>query len=388
MLVDTEQMRCWAEIDLSALENNYRRMREMLPPGCRFLGVVKADAYGHGAVRVAQKLESLGAEYLAVAFLDEAVALRAAGVRLPILILGHTDPAFTPLLLENDVTQAVVSLEAARAYNACAQRLGGRLRCHLKVDSGMGRLGFFDGNRAEEMLEALRLEALDFEGIFTHFAVADEPELDYTDRQLAVFTALYKNLECACGQKFRIKHCAASSGMINYAQSCLDMVRPGIALYGHYPAAPAARPALEPVMRLKCRVMQLKRAQKGESVSYGRTWIAARDSRIAVLGIGYGDGLHRVLSNRASVVLHGKRVPLVGRICMDMAMADVTDLPEVRTGDVAEVFGVHLPVEEQAALCGTISYELLCAVAPRVPRIYLDGPDAPLRQERILSPRV
>lgn len=370
--------RTWAEISLPNLEHNYRALRGMLPRGCRFLGVVKANAYGHGAIPVAKKLESLGAEYLAVACLDEAVELREAGIAAPILLLGPTPVQFAGELLRYGLTQSVQDLDAALALSAAAENAGKPLKIHIKADTGMSRLGFLCDEKnaersAEEIGKACSLPGLEAEGIFTHFANADGDEA-YSMGQLTRFLDIVDKLGQR-GVEFKIRHCAASAAVLNYPCTHLDMVRPGIALYGHYPDPSCEGlngPGLLPVMTLKTRVAAVRELSAGTCVSYGCTHTLARDSRLAVLPVGYADGLERLLSNRGEMLLHGRRVPILGRVCMDMCMVDVTDLPAVQVGDVATVFGPELPLEEKADTVGTIQYELLCGVAPRVPRVYIE----------------
>ena len=372
-------LRTWADIRLEHLDHNYRALRALLPRDCRFLGVVKANAYGHGAVSIARRLETLGAGYLAVAALREGAELREAGIALPILVLGHTPPEEAGTLAALRLTQTVFDLENARALSG-RLAAGQTLRIHIKADTGMGRLGWLCGpdrldRTAAEIQAACALPGLEAEGIFTHFADADGDTADseaYTMEQFTRFLDLTAALERA-GVSFPIRHCANSAAVLRYPCTHLDMVRPGIALYGHYPD-PCCRdldgPGLLPVMALRTRVAAVREVPAGTPVSYGRTHTLDRPSRLAVLPAGYADGLPRICSDRLEVCIHGARVPIVGRICMDMCMADVTGLPGVRPGDEAEIFGDRLPAEEAAALAGTIQYELLCAVAPRVPRVY------------------
>ena len=372
------KMRTWAEINLGNLEHNYRALRAMLPPGCRFLGVIKADAYGHGAIQVARRLESLGAEYLATACLREAMELRdAGGIHAPILILGHTPPEFAPRLLEYRLTQTVFDLDTARALSQAAVQAGQTLKIHIKADTGMSRLGFLCGEEyldraVEEICAVCALPGLEAEGIFTHFADSDGDE-DYTMVQFTRFLDLLEALR-ARGLTFPIRHCANSGAVLNFPCTHLDMVRPGIALYGHYPA-PSCQgldgPGLRPVMSVKSRIASVKWVPAGTTVSYGRTHTLARDTRLAVLPVGYADGLFRLCSDKLSMRIGEDWAPIVGRVCMDMCMLDVTDLPQVGQGDVVTVFGEDAPVETAAGLAGTIQYELLCAVSPRVPREYL-----------------
>ncbi len=370
--------RTWAEVNLDNIVHNFLEMKSHLPEGGRFLGVIKARAYGHGALEVAKVLEENGCDYFAVACIEEAVELRRGGIKTPILILGYTHPDRAAELIENDITQAISSLKMARDMSETAVSMGKKLKAHLKVDSGMGRLGFtchHGEDPVDEMLPIMTMPGLDVEGIFTHFAVSDVLGDEYTDMQFAGFKDIIEKLEAASGKKFKIKHCTNSGAMINYDRTYMDMVRPGISLYGLYPDRDKGDIKLEPVMELKTKIVQIKDFAKGYTVGYGRTYTADSERRIAVIPIGYADGLHRVLSNKMQVLVRGKRVNQVGRICMDMCMIDVTDVPDVAEGDVVTVFGrdgdEFIPVEEQAELAGTISYELLCAVADRVPRVYI-----------------
>ena len=365
--------RTWAEIHLGRLAHNCEKIRAGLPAGCRFMGIVKADAYGHGAVPVAKRMEALGADYLAVSCFDEAMELRTAGISAPILILGITPPELTHELVEQDLTQTVGDLETAVEMERLLRGGDKKLRIHVKLDSGMGRLGFIaaqEETRAE-LKKLLTMDCFEAEGIFTHFAVADDPADAFTAEQFALFTETVDTVEKDTGHRFAIRHCANSGAVINYKELSGDMIRPGILSYGVLPG-PGEFAGLAPVMELKTRVSAVTRHKKGDSVSYGRTFIAPRDMRLAVLPIGYADGLHRSLSDRMEVLIGGSRAKQVGRICMDMCMVDVTDLPDVAPGDEVTIFGMGLPVEEQAEKAGTIPYELICAVSKRVPRVYVD----------------
>jgi len=372
------QMRTWAEISLSNIAHNFKEMKARLPHGTRFLGIVKADAYGHGSVQVAGLLQSLGCDYLGVSCLDEALTLRENGIEIPILVMGYTPPQFVSTLLENHLTQSVYSLESAEALSGAATALGGQLKVHLKVDSGMGRLGFVchaGRDPEQEILRVLKLPGLYAEGIYSHFAVADVCGDSFSEEQFKAFKALVERLENTAGVAFEIKHCANSGAMINYKWSYEDMVRPGLMLYGCYPGKETGGIALKPAMELKTRIAQIKELEAGDTVSYGRIYTASSKRKIAVIAIGYADGLHRVLSGKMDVIIRGRRARQVGTICMDMCMVDVTDIPDAQVGDVVTIFGrddgAFIPVEEQADLAGTVSWELLCAVSPRVPRVYL-----------------
>lgn len=378
--MDVQKTRTWAEISLGALRHNAAELRAALPESCRLLGVVKADAYGHGAPAVAETLRHAGFSYLAVACPEEALALRSAGETLPILILGAVDAAWAPELAERNITQAVECAEKGRALSE-ALRPGQRLKIHIKLDTGMGRLGFPAGEESAlaGAAQVMTLPNLEPEGAFTHFAVSDTPEGEaYTREQLTRFLAAADELERRTGKRFALRHCANSGAVLSFRESgaALDMVRPGILTYGVYPDAEKGGLDLIPVMELKSRVAAVTHHKKGDTISYGRTWTAERDCTLAVLPVGYADGLQRCLSGKLEVLLHGRRAPQVGRICMDMCMVEVTDLPGVRPGDVATIFGRGTDgaptVSELAALAGTIPYELLCGISLRVPRICLD----------------
>ena len=381
--------RTWAEIDLDALAHNYRTLRAHVGPAVKFLGVVKADGYGHGAIQVSRTLEALGADYLAVSSIDEAMELRHNGITMPILILGHTPREQVKNLIDLHITQAVTCAAKAEEYSAEAVKCGGTLKVHIKVDTGMSRLGFLVRDEhfaagVEAIAEACALPGLEAEGIFTHFAVSDEDDADseaYTREQFAVFTRVLDAL-AAKGRTFAICHCANSGALARYPEMYLDMVRPGIALYGV--GADAARLDLRPVMTLKSSISTIKTFDPGTDVSYGRTFRTQGRTRIGVLPIGYADGFFRGLSNRMSVVTAQGPAPQRGRICMDMSMIDLTDLPDVKVGDEVEIFGRRQRVDDLAAILNTIPYELTCAVSKRVPRVYIEGGKIVERSLRLL----
>ena len=382
---DTILRRTWAEIDLDALAHNYYQARKLTGPGVKYLGVVKADAYGHGAVQVARKLEALGADYLAVSSLDEARELRHENIQAPILILGHTPPEMVPELIRYNITQTVSAQAKAEEYDAAAASCGGRLKVHIKVDTGMSRLGFlvrgshFDGG-VEAIARSCDLPYLEAEGIFTHFAAADEddePSEAYTREQFAVFTRVIDAL-AAKGRIFAIRHCANSGALARYP----EMLRPGIALYGV--GADAPRLGLRPVMSLKSCVSTIKIFDPDTDISYGRTFHTTGRTRVGVLPIGYADGFFRGLSNRAAVMTDHGPAPIRGRICMDMTMVDLSNLPDVHVGDTVELFGQRQRVDDLAAVLETIPYELTCAVSKRVPRLYVENGEVVERSLRML----
>ena len=370
--------RTWAEIDRDRIAHNYRILRRCAGENARFLGVVKANAYGCGAVQVSRKLEELGADYLAVACLDEVRELREAGISTPVLILGYTPPEMTEQLIHYNVTQAVSSEADAAEYSRLAAACGGTLKIHIKVDTGMTRLGFsvrgdFFPDSVEAIVRTCALPNLEAEGIFTHMAVSDEPDADseaYTREQFSIFTGTIDAL-AARGCRFTIRHCANSGATALYPEMALDMVRPGLVLYGAGDLA--TQLGLKPVMRLKTTVYSTRSVAADTSVSYGRTFRTAKPTRIGVLPIGYADGLFRCFSNRLSVMTVQGPAPVLGRICMDMCIVDLTELEQVQAGDTVEIFGDAQSVNDLAAMAGTIPYELMCAVSRRVPRVYLEN---------------
>jgi len=371
--------RTWAEISLDNLTHNFETIRRQVGPKAKLLGVVKADAYGHGAVRVAKHLERLGAGYLAVSNLDECEELRVNGIMLPILMLGFTPADQAERILKNDMTQAVPNLAIAEAYSSAAVHAGGTMKVHIKLDTGMGRLGFqcddahFDAS-LRDILKILTLPGLDVEGVFTHFCVSDEAAdecVEFTKIQHDRFLRMIDAVETQGNFRFRLHHCCNAGGIASYPEWAWDMVRCGIILYGTGDLA--ERMGMKPVMTVKTTVSTIKDFDPDTSISYGRQFFTTRPSRIAVLPIGYADGLFRALSGKLRVLTPYGEAQQVGRICMDMCMIDVTDLPQLRVCDEIEVFGEHQLIETAAKQCGTISYELLCAVSKRVPRYYYLG---------------
>lgn len=370
------QKRTWAEISLENVRHNYRAIRSFLPAECRFLGVVKADAYGHGALPVARLLQDEGADYLAVSCLDEALELRDGGITMPILILGHTPHEYTRVLIRNNITQTVTCLAKALEYSADAQALGETLKIHIKLDTGMSRLGFlcsggyFDEG-VDNVIASCRLPGLMPEGIFTHFAVSDEEGSDceaYTREQFRLFLSVIEQVEKRGGIRFPIRHCANSGAVANYPDMLLDMVRPGLLLYGYGDSS--GRMGLKPCMRLVTTVSTIKFYEPGTSVSYGRRFTTTRRTRMGVLAIGYADGLPRLISNKCRFAAGDGFAPQRGSICMDMCMVDLTELPQVDVGSEVELFGEKNSIYALSDAAQTIPYELLCAVSKRVPRVY------------------
>ena len=372
--------RTWAEINLDDLAWNVKILRTFLKPSAKFLGVVKANAYGHGMIHCARKLQDCGADWLAVATVPEGVKLRNSGITLPILCLGQANPTFAPLMADYRITQAVGELQNAKALSDYAHSDGKEIRIHIKIDTGMSRTGFYwpndeDGKErtAREIEEACSLPGLYAEGMFTHFAAADG-DPDFTRLQLRRLLEAREYLR-KLGREFEIVHSSASIGVLDYPEAHLDMGRFGLVLYGYASTETGNEDStlgLRPVMTVKSRITAVRKLPAGTTISYGRTYTLKRDSVIAVIPMGYADGMPRILSNNYGVKIHGAACPILGRVCMDMMMADVTAVPDVKAGDVAVVFdGELMPIAAKNA--GTIIHEMVCSPSERVPRVYIDG---------------
>lgn len=368
--------RTWAEISKSALINNLNEIKKNAA-GAAICAVVKADAYGHGEALVAPILEQNGADFFAVSNICEALSLREHGIKKPVLILGYTPPACAEALAENDISQCVYSEEFARLLSEYAGKAKATVKVHLKIDTGMSRLGFaFRDGFADTsgLLKAAKMPNFDIEGVFTHFAAADSAAPVYTgftEKQYGRFMLAAEKLKEA-GITPRYVHCDNSAAICdNKYQS--TMVRPGIILYGLSPDREFdARLNLVPVMTVKSVVSMVKTLKAGSFVSYGMTYKADRDIKVATVAAGYADGYPRKLSNKGEVLIAGKRAKIIGRVCMDQFMIDVTDIENVNMGDEVILFGRDLSVDGIAALCDTINYEIVCGIAPRVPRIITD----------------
>ena len=371
---------CWAEVDLDALAHNFKRIAAHAAPA-KVCAVVKAGAYGHADGMVCQTLQAAGAQWFAVSCLAEALHLRAGGVTGHILILGHTDPAYAAQLIRHDLTQAVFSGAYAQALSENARAAGGRVKAHLKVDTGMGRIGFEaeqDLRQAvEEIAEVCQFPNLRCDGIFTHFSSADEyneESIAYTRRQYELFMQTCDELQ-RLGVHFAIRHCCNSGGIVNYPEYHLDMVRAGILIYGLVPdKACEDKIDLKPAMQLHSVISMIKDVKAGAKLSYGRTFTADHDMRIATVPIGYADGYHRSLSNRGRMLVNGQFANIVGRVCMDQLMLDVTGIPDLSDGEqitiVGEENGKRITMEEIAAMTDTVHYEVMCVIGKRVPRVY------------------
>ena len=377
--------RTWTEIHFERLQNNIRLIRHHLHPGCLFMAMVKADAYGHGAVPVARAMARYGVDWFGVSNLEEAIQLRRAGITQPILIVSYTPAAQAACLAEYNITQTVMSADYAEELSHQAVAAGVRLSVHIKLDTGMSRVGFVchDMDAVTDTVDAVaavcHLPGLQAEGIFTHFASADEQEDDgYTRHQFDLFSATVDALAQRC-ITFALRHCCNSAATLRFPEFHLNMVRPGILLYGLLPDSwmKEVYPGFQPVMELKTTVSMVKSIPADRTVSYNRTYRTAGETRLATVSIGYGDGYARCMSNRAYMLVAGGAAPVIGRVCMDQCMLDVTALPTVQEGSVVTVFGSDggqtLPADRLAAWMDTIHYEVICLVSKRVPRLYWEN---------------
>ncbi len=371
MNIPSTKRRVWAEIDLEAIDRNYSIIRGLLKPETKLCCVVKANAYGHGAEVLARHYEKLGADWFAVSNIEEALQLRDAGVTVPVLVLGYTPADCIKALANNDISTCVFDLEYAKALSENAVREGAEVKIHIKVDTGMSRLGF---TSVSEMEEVCRLPGLIPEGIFTHFAVADTAgQEDFTRLQFARFTGTVSALE-ASGVSFSVRHCANSAAILDYPEFQLDMVRAGAILYGIAPSSEIKnKPGFMPAMTLRSVISQIKTVPAGTDISYGRTFTTKRDTVVATVPIGYADGLPRSSAGRGvSVTVGGVACPILGRICMDQLMVDAGAVPGLSRSSEVVIFGrAPAPTaDEIAEKDGTIGYELVCNIGRRVPRIY------------------
>ncbi|MBO9605684.1 MAG: alanine racemase [Paenibacillaceae bacterium] len=380
----------WATISLAAIAANTRRFRSLLGAGTRLMAVVKADGYGHGAVQAALSAQRAGADCFGVAIVDEALRLREAGIAQPILVLGYTPPRAAELAVRHDIALTVCSEDTLDGILEAAERLDRQAVIHLKLETGMGRLGATTADQALALIrKAKQSKRVAVEGVFTHLASADAENPVYSMRQFRLFQSMVGELEAA-GEHIPLRHVCNSAGTIRFPHMHLGMVRVGIGLYGLSPFGCGAfddhadaafgrcvsfAAGLQPAMSLRTRIAAVTAYAAGQPIGYSGTFRTARPSRIAVLPIGYADGLRRGLSNRGAALVRGMRAPIVGNVCMDQTMLDVTGVPGAQSGDEAVLFGADdtggaLPCDEMAAQLGTIHYEVVCAVGARVPRVY------------------
>ena len=369
-------LRCYAEISLEAIGHNIREVKKRLPEGVKLLGVVKANAYGHGAVPVASYLENQ-VDYFATATIEEAVELRENGISAPILILGYVSPSQYGDLVEYDITQTIDSYAQALALEKEAARQNRKAKAHLAVDTGMTRIGFqVTEHDADEAAKIADLPHIELEGMFTHFSCADQEDKTYCSMQMEKYDKMTALL-AERGVTIPLRHICNSAGIMEFDDHRFEMVRSGIITYGIYPSEEVKKERLDliPALSWKSHVIHVKEVGPGIGVSYGATYVTEKPmTRIATVSAGYADGYPRALSNQGCVLIHGKKAPIIGRICMDQMMVDVTDVPEVREDDEAILWGgtVSDTAETIARKTDTISYEVLCGVSRRVPRVYLE----------------
>ncbi|HHW07319.1 MAG TPA: alanine racemase [Clostridia bacterium] len=367
----------WVEVNLAAIEHNFNLVRKLVKPDTKIMAVIKANAYGHGAVEVAKRLAGTGASYFGVATQQEALELRRAGIQVPILILGFTPLEDAEITVAHDIAQTVFSLDQGEALSRAAVKLGRRAVVHVKIDTGMGRLGLPPREDSARVIEALlKLPGIKVEGIFSHLARADEQDKTAALEQERRFSKFIQVLE-AKGISIPLKHLANSAATMALPETHFDLVRPGIMLYGLYPSPEMeeTQVPLCPALSWKTRIVQLKEVPRGTAISYGGTYVTGETTLVATLPVGYADGLRRVLSNRGEVIVGGRRAPIIGRVCMDQTMVDVTGIPNVAVGDVVTIIGkegeAEITAGEMAHLAGTISYEVVCGISARVVRKYL-----------------
>ncbi len=361
----------WAEIDLNSLSRNLSLVKRIVGRGVRILVTVKADAYGHGIVFVSKKLIEKGVDFLGVASIDEGIRLREAGIRCSILVLGAILPEQVKPVIKYNLTQTLFDLDVAKKLSENASFHHKRAKVHIKIDTGMGRLGVNYNEAVKLISDISKLKNIEIEGIFTHFPKADIDK-DFTNKQISIFERLKKELD-ELGIAIKYAHAANSMGVIGYKQSYFNLVRPGLIIYGLSPNRNSQLP-LKPVISLKSKIVSIKEFPKGQGISYSHTFVTKRESRIAVLPIGYGDGYPRGLSNKAYVLIRNKKAPIVGTVCMDQIMLDVTGIKGAKIQDEVILIGKdrynEINADDLARLIDTISYEIVCGIGNRIPRVY------------------
>jgi len=367
--------RVYANIDLDAIYENVVNAKKLTKPGTKLMAIIKADAYGHGAVEVARTLDDVADAY-GVAILEEGIELRQAGIDKPVLILGYTPMALYPAMIKHDIATAVFTWKMAQEISQTAEALGRTARIHIKLDTGMSRIGFKqDDESLETICRIAKLPNISIDGCFTHFARMDETDKTWALKQFERYQDFVKRLEEA-GVTFPVKHVSNSAGIIEMPQVNLDMVRDGIAVYGMYPSEEVdkSKILLRPAMELKAYVSYVKTLEPGVQISYGGTFTTTRETRVATVPVGYADGYPRALSGKGHVLIHGQYAPILGRVCMDQFMVDVTDIPDVTQGDDVTLVGRdrdgYISIEEVANMAYSFNYEFVCDVGKRVPRVY------------------
>ena len=373
---ELEYFRVCATISLDAIRDNIEKGRALLAPGTKMMGVVKADAYGHGAVPVARAIEDLVDAY-GVAMPEEGVELRKAGLTKPIVILGYTAPELAELAIRYDITMAVFQSEIAERYNEAAKRLNKKAKVHIKLDTGMSRIGYLCTEESLSDIEKIaKLSNVEIEGMFTHFSKADEADKSFAKSQFKKYMEFAESLKQR-GIELPCKHVCNSAGIIDIPEGDLDMVRFGVTMYGMYPTDEVTKERMPviPAMEVKTHISYIKTLPAGIGISYSGTYVTEKETRVATLSVGYGDGYPRGLSNAGRVLVHGKSAKILGRICMDQCMVDVTEIPEAKQGDVVTLMGRDgddfISAEEIGATVGnSFHYEVVCDISKRVPRVY------------------
>ncbi|HPT75592.1 MAG TPA: alanine racemase [Defluviitaleaceae bacterium] len=375
----SEHYRVIAEINLDAISNNIKEIQKNISKDTEIMAVVKADAYGHGAIEVSRILIENGVQRLAVAILDEGKQLREEGFNVPILILGYTPAEQAGELVSYDLIQTVFSFEMAKAISDSAVKQNKKAKIHLKIDTGMSRIGFKpDKESIKTIKEINQLPNINIEGIFTHFSSADEADTSFTQQQFSIFNAFIKALEEE-GLKIPVKHCSNSAGFMLDERMHMNLIRPGIIIYGLYPSNEVNKEKihLKPAMSLKSQVVFVKEVEENTPVSYGRKFITSKKTKVATIPVGYADGYSRRLSSSGRVLINGEYAPIIGNICMDQFMVDVSHISDVEVGTEVVLIGQQgqnsISAEEIADIIGTINYEVVCMVGKRIPRLYIEN---------------
>jgi alanine racemase len=366
----------WLEVDLEAIRHNLRALRGLIGPRVKIMAVIKANGYGHGIIQVAKTAMEGGAQQLGVAMLQEALQLRKANIACPILVLGCSLPEMAHDIICNRLTQTVSSVQMGKALSEAACSLGKTAYVHVKVDTGMGRLGMDVPRTVESVMELQNLPGLVISGIFTHLACADEDDDSFSQLQLENFRKTLREL-ASFGVNTGIVHAANSAGIVKYPEAHFDMVRPGLALYGLPPYPTASETiSLYPSLSLKARIVQVKGFSRGSSIGYGQTYTLPEDTVLAVVPVGYADGLPRTLSNKGYVLLRGKKAPIVGRVCMDQFVIDIGHVPHVEPGETVTIIGKseedYISARDIADASGTIQNEIVSSLTERLPRLYVN----------------
>ncbi len=373
-----EYYRVKAEINLDAIHENVANAKALTKPGTQLMAIIKADAYGHGAVMVAHTLEDVADAY-GVAILEEGIELRQSGINKPILILGYTPAPLYPAMIKYDIATAVFEYDMAEKMSEAAEKIGKKAKVHIKLDTGMSRIGFKQDDESLEVIKKIaELPGIEIEGCFTHFATMDEKDKTKAMKQFERYMDFVERIEDV-GIKIPIKHVSNSAGIIEKQEVNLDMVRDGICVYGMYPSDEVDKTKLKltPAMEIKSYVSFVKTLEAGVEIGYGGTYITTKQTTVATIPVGYADGYSRALSNRGRVLIKGKSFPIIGRICMDQFMVDISELPEIKQGDEVTLVGrdgdEYISIEEVADMSYSFNYEFVCDIGKRIPRVYYKG---------------